>query len=583
MSVEMTPEQFQRVQELLPEARRLAEAERAAFLEQRCGGDTALRAEVESLLSNAPSLSKFMDEPALGSSFALMPTQVLATPAPEAIGPYHILSVLGEGGFGVVFLAERRKPFVQRVAVKVLRRGLEGGAVARFEHERQALAVLDHPSVAKVFDAGTTEHGRPFFVMEYVQGQALSAYCDKQGLTLRERLELFIPVCEAIQHAHSKGIVHRDLKSSNILVAVRDGRPVPKVIDFGVAKAVNQAITGMANLTEAGQFVGTPEYMSPEQAAMGQVDIDTRSDVYCLGVVLYELVCGLLPFDSERLRLRGYLEACRIIRDEQPPKPSERFAKADYRRGEIANHRRTTPEDLDRELRRELDWIPLKAMRKDRTERYATAKQLGDDVRRYLEGKPLEAGPESRLYRARKALDQHRVVAAGSLIAVGFLLMPTAAVVAEAVKRPTGGADITASPLASVLFFIPITLIACGVFLVVTERVALIAGPAHKKLAMAAGIWASVGLLMFLSALAGRAARPPTSVESAVLGVICLVVHPGAIRRVFGVTWVRAVVAYGASIALTITLTILALVMAFAPIEFMRDSQGTEGVSMPSR
>ncbi|MFN0132970.1 MAG: serine/threonine protein kinase [Phycisphaerales bacterium] len=572
----MTPEQFQRVQKILPKARALDDAARAGFLDQQCPDDAEIRAEIESLLKSEPPASKFLDEPALGSAFSLQPTVVFATPAPEAIpeaiGPYHILSVLGEGGFGVVFLAERRKPFIQKVAIKVLRRGLEGGAVARFEHERQALAVLDHPNVAKVFDAGTTEHGRPFFVMEYVHGEPLNAYCDRQQLSLRDRLELFIPVCEAIQHAHSKGIIHRDLKSSNILVASRDNRTVPKVIDFGVAKAVNQAITGLPNLTEAGQFVGTPEYMSPEQAAMGQVDIDTRSDVYGLGVVLYELMCGLLPFDSERLRLRGYLEACRIIREEQPPKPSERFAKADYRRGEIADHRRTTQDDLERELRRELDWVPLKAMRKDRVERYATAKQLGDDLRRYLDGKPLEAGPESRLYRARKALDQHRLVAAGVAIAIGFLLMPTAAVVAEAVKRPADGADLTASPLASLLFFIPITLIAIGVFLVVTERIARIAGPAHKKVAVAGVIWASVALLMLLSAVAGRAARPPTSVESAVLSGICLVVHSGVIRRVFVVPWIRAIVAYGASIALTVMLTILALVMAFAPIGFMRQT-----------
>ena len=338
------------------------------------------------------------------------------------IGPYKLLRVIGEGGFGVVWLAERREPMVQRVALKIIKAGMDTRAVvARFEQERQALAVMDHPNVAKVFDGGVTPTGRPFFVMEHVAGEPITNYCDRHNLSLRERLELFIPVCEAVQHAHHKGIIHRDLKPGNILVSVREGRAAPKVIDFGIAKAISHALTDKTICTETGQLIGTPEYMSPEQAEMGRTDIDTRTDVYSLGVVLYELISGLLPLEPSRLRAAGYAAIQKMIREEEPPRPSTRLTTVDDATAAgIAGHRQNQRETLTRELRRELDWIPMKALRKDRTQRYDTPADLARDVRRYLDGEALEAGPESAGYRLRKFVRRYRgaVIAAGVVAAV---------------------------------------------------------------------------------------------------------------------------------------------------------------------
>ncbi|MCA9293198.1 MAG: serine/threonine protein kinase [Phycisphaerales bacterium] len=322
----------------------------------------------------------------------------------EHIGPYRLLEQIGEGGFGFVWLAERSDPYTQRVALKVIKPGMDSKAVlARFEQERQALAIMDHPNIAKVLDGGITERGLPYFVMEHVKGEPITTYCDRHRLTMRQRLELFKPVCEAIQHAHHKGIIHRDIKPSNVLVTVADEQPIPKVIDFGVAKAIAHTLTDKTIFTETGMLIGTPEYMSPEQAEMGGLDIDTRTDVYSLGVLLYELLTGVLPFDPMDLRSRGYDEIRRIIREVEPPTPSKRLTTlAEDAAISIAIRRQTHRETVSRELRRELEWVPLKAMRKDRTRRYATPLDLAQDIDRYLSGDPLEAGPESKRYRLRK-------------------------------------------------------------------------------------------------------------------------------------------------------------------------------------
>lgn len=341
------------------------------------------------------------------------------------IGKYRLLEVLGEGGFGTVWLAERRELIVQRVALKILKLGMDTKAViARFEQERQALAVMDHPNVAKVHDAGVTATGRPYFVMEYVAGDPLTRYCDKHRLTIKQRLELFISVCDAVQHAHMKGIIHRDLKPANILVGVHGETPVPKVIDFGVAKALAHSLTDKTIFTETGQIIGTPEYMSPEQAEMQGADIDTRTDVYSLGAILYELLAGSLPLDSSRLRGGGYSGIQRMIREVQPPTPSKRLTSlaAEASTG-IAERRRVRREELAALLRRELDWIPLKALRKDRTERYGSPADLARDIKYYLQGRPLEAGPESAAYRFRKLVSRNRgAFVAGTAVTAALVL-----------------------------------------------------------------------------------------------------------------------------------------------------------------
>jgi serine/threonine protein kinase/Tfp pilus assembly protein PilF len=347
----------------------------------------------------------------------------------DSIGPYKLLEVIGEGGFGVVYLAERREPMVQRVALKVIKPGMDSKAVvARFEQERQALAVMDHPNVARVFDGGVTASGRPYFVMEYVKGETLTAYADRKRLTLRERLELFIPICEAVQHAHHKGLIHRDLKPSNVLVAEVEGKPAPKVIDFGVAKAMaGEGWTDTAH-TQSGVVIGTPLYMSPEQVA-GETDVDTRADVYSLGVMLYELLTGEVPFDPGVLRKAALAEIQRIIREVTPPKPSTRVAQlADARTTALAVARSASRERIAGELRRELDWIPLMALRKERERRYASPQALADDVRRYLDGRPLRAAPDSKAYLARKFVRRNRVQVLAA--AVVFLALTAGLVVA---------------------------------------------------------------------------------------------------------------------------------------------------------
>ncbi len=324
------------------------------------------------------------------------------------IGPYKLLSVLGEGGFGIVYRAEQKEPVRRQVALKVIKPGMDSKQViARFEAERQALALLDHPNIAHVFDGGTTESSRPYFVMEYVRGVPITEYCDRNKLDTEERLQLFIQVCEAIQHAHQKGIIHRDVKPSNILVSVQEDKAIPKIIDFGVAKAISHPLTERTFFTEQGQFIGTPEYMSPEQTGMTIQDVDTRSDIYSLGVVLYELLTGTLPFDPDTLRAAAFDEVIRIIRDADPPCPSTRLLSLGEKAMTAAANRRTDVRALSKRLHKELEWIPLKAMRKEPSRRYRTASELADDIRNYLDGDPLIAGPESVVYRAKKFARKH--------------------------------------------------------------------------------------------------------------------------------------------------------------------------------
>jgi WD40 repeat protein/tRNA A-37 threonylcarbamoyl transferase component Bud32 len=340
------------------------------------------------------------------------------------IGRYELLELIGEGGMGLVYLAEQKEPVKRRVALKIIKPGMDSKqVVARFEAERQVLALLDHPNIAHVFDAGCTETGRPYFVMEHVKGLSITQYCDQHKLNIEQRLKLFRQVCEGVHHAHQKGIIHRDLKPSNILVSVHEDRVVPKIIDFGIAKATTQPLTDKTVFTYQGQLLGTPEYMSPEQVDLATQDIDIRSDIYSLGVVLYELLAGVLPFERESLARLGFAEVQRTIREQEPASPSTRLSSLGEQARAIAESRCTQVVPLARRLHRELEWIPLKAMRKDRCRRYRSAAELADDVQNYLDGNPLTAGPETAIYRVKKFVRRHAgSVATAALIAVTILL-----------------------------------------------------------------------------------------------------------------------------------------------------------------
>jgi len=344
------------------------------------------------------------------------------------IGPYKLFRVLGEGGMGVVYLAEQEEPINRQVALKVIKSGMDSKRViARFGAERQALALLDHPNIAHIHEAGTTDSGLPYFVMEYVKGLPITEYCDRHKLTINDRLDLFIQVCHAIHHAHQKGIIHRDIKPSNILVSIQDDQAVPKIIDFGVAKAISQSLTEKTLLTEHGQLFGTPEYMSPEQADMANEDIDTRSDIYSLGVLLYVLLTGVLPFDSDTLRTGGIEHIRKIIRETDPKTPSTRLSSLGEEGTKVAQSRRIEIASLVKKLHKELEWIPLKAMRKERAERYRSASEFADDIDNYLKGDPLIAGPLSAVYRLKKLVRRNRALVIGiaavlAVLAIGVVV-----------------------------------------------------------------------------------------------------------------------------------------------------------------
>ena len=393
--------------------------DRTAFLEDACAGDDALRKEVQSLLNCDVETEQFMAVPAvqvLANSITRDGrTSLVGPPLGGQVGPYRILEVLGEGGMGVVYRAEQERPLRRHVALKVIKLGLDTpSVVSRFNAERQALALMEHPNVAAVLDAGATVDGRPYFVMEYVPGQPITDYCDSHQMSTRERLELFTQVCGAVEHAHQRGLIHRDIKPSNVLVTMRDGQPLPKVIDFGVAKATREDLTERTLFTEAGVLIGTPEYMSPEQAEFDSRDIDTRTDVYALGVLLYELLVGAVPFESARLRRAALAEMLRIIREEEPARPSIRLTALGDPANLVAVSRHTTVSTLARQLRGDLDWITLKALEKDRRRRYASVSELAADVGRHLADVPVVARPPEIGYRMQKFVKRHRISVAAS-------------------------------------------------------------------------------------------------------------------------------------------------------------------------
>ena len=410
---------------LLNAALELPADERAAFLDRVCAGDGALRQRLETLLKAHDQAGAFLAETAFATERVPSLTAgengrggpgivAVVSEAPgDRIGRYKLLEKIGEGGCGVVYMAEQAEPIRRRVALKVIKLGMDTRQViTRFEAERQALALMDHPNIARVLDGGATDTGRPFFVMELVRGVRITDYCDQNNLPTRERLDLFIQVCRAIQHAHQKGVIHRDIKPSNILVTVNDGVPTPKVIDFGIAKATGQQrLTDKTLFTAYQQFIGTPAYMSPEQAEMTSVDIDTRSDIYALGVLLYELLTGKTPFDAQTLMAAGLDEMLRIIREQEPVRPSTRLST--MAAGELsttATRRQSEPPKLIHLVRGDLDWIVMKCLEKDRARRYETANGLSRDIERHLKHEPVVARPPSVAYRLEKSFRRNRLV-----------------------------------------------------------------------------------------------------------------------------------------------------------------------------
>ena len=382
--------------------------EQLAYLKEACSDDAETKAKVEELLQAHKEAKGFLDILPFVSDVILDDSHFTEGPG-TVIDKYKLLEKIGEGGMAVVYMAEQQEPIRRKVALKIIKLGMDTKSViARFEAERQALAMMDHPHIAKVFDAGATETGRPYFVMELVTGISITEYCDKNNLSTKERLALFVQVCQAVQHAHQKGIIHRDIKPSNVLLTMHDDIPVPKVIDFGIAKATNQRLAEKTVFTQYAHFIGTPAYMSPEQAQMSGLDVDTRTDIYSLGVLLYELLTGATPFDAEKLREAGYTEIQRIICQTDPLKPSTRLSKSGQTLSYLAQCRRANPETLHKLVKGDLDWIVMKCLEKDRTQRYETAHELAGDIERHLRNEPILACSPSLVYRAQKFWRRHQ-------------------------------------------------------------------------------------------------------------------------------------------------------------------------------
>lgn len=421
--------------EVFTRAVQLPIEERGAFLNHICAADRELRTRIEALLESSERAGAFLERPPAAAFSQSCVERPVGEKVGDRVDRYKLLQQIGEGGWGVVFVAEQQQPVLRRVALKVVKPGMDTKSViARFEAERQAIALMDHPNIARVFDAGATQSGRPYFVMELVEGIKITDYCDQHSLTIKARLELFVQVCEAIQHAHQKGIIHRDVKPSNIIVTTAsDGKPAPKIIDFGIAKATTgQQLTDKTIYTASEMLIGTPAYMSPEQASLASHEIDTRSDIYSLGVLLYELLTGTTPFDTEELLKAGFDEVRRVIREDEPVRPSARLLSTNPSElAKISRHRHAEASELIRRVRGDLDWIVMTALEKDRTRRYKTVNGLALDVQRYLAGETISARPPSKVYKFQKLALRNKLLftaigTVATLLVAGIILLSAA-------------------------------------------------------------------------------------------------------------------------------------------------------------